>query len=149
MILCKRNAAGTSSRITSIACSSLLYITYLNVNFLQQCILLHFVPYGASRSILLKILDFWGRLWGIWIFIDFNGLEDKLHYCNKSCAILMIVGFHLLCSLHVSFWPVMPNLNPFFHHLDAVFFLRLREHVYYLWFSVVSLSVKLSEKRID
>ena len=24
------------------------------------------------------------------------------------------------------------KLNPFFHHLDAVFFLRLREHVYYL-----------------
>jgi hypothetical protein len=55
------------------------------------------VPYGASRSILLKILDFWGRMWEIWIFINFNVLEDKLHYCKKSCAIFMIVCFHLLC----------------------------------------------------
>jgi hypothetical protein len=58
---------------------------------------LHSVPYGVSRSILLKILDFWGRMWEIWIFINFNVLEDKLHYCKKSCAIFMIVCFHLLC----------------------------------------------------
>jgi len=55
------------------------------------------VPNGANGSILLKILGFWGRMWEIWIFIDYNGLEDKLHYCNKSCAIFMIVCFHLLC----------------------------------------------------
>ena len=33
----------------------------------------------------------------IHILIDYNGLEDKLHYCKKSCAIFMIVCFHLLC----------------------------------------------------
>ena len=55
------------------------------------------VPYVASWSILLKILDFWGRMWEIWIFIDYNGLDDKLHCCNKSRDIFMIVGFHLLC----------------------------------------------------
>ncbi len=107
------------------------------------------VPYGASRSILVKILDFWGSLWEIRIFINYNRLEDKLHYCKKSCAIFMIVRFHLLCSLHVSFWPVMLNLNPLFHHLNSVFSLRLQEHVYHLSFSVVSLSVKLSERRIN
>ena len=58
---------------------------------------LDFVPYVLSWSILLKILGFWGMMWEIWIFIDYNGLEDKLHYCKKSCAIFMIVCFHLLC----------------------------------------------------
>ena len=55
------------------------------------------VPYVASWSILLKILDFRGRFWRIGIFINFNVLEDKLHYCKKSCAIFMIVCSHLLC----------------------------------------------------
>ena len=55
------------------------------------------VPYVLSGSILLKILDILGRMWEIWIFINFNVLEDKLHYCKKSCAIFMIVCFHLLC----------------------------------------------------
>ncbi len=83
------------------------------------------VPYVASRSILLKIMDISGRLWEVRIFINYNGLEDKLHYCNKSRDIIMIVGFHLFCSLNVSFRPVMPNLSPFFHHLNSVFFLEL------------------------
>ena len=68
-----------------------------NIHFFQPIILLDFVPYVASWSILLKILDFLGRMWEVWIFIDYNGLDDKLHYCNKSCDIFMIVGFHLLC----------------------------------------------------
>ena len=68
-----------------------------NTHFFKPQFFVNFVPYGASRSILLKILNFWGRFWGIWIFIYFNGLEDKLHYYNKSCDIFMIVGFHLLC----------------------------------------------------
>ena len=122
-------------------------MTYLN--FFCGLFCLHSVPYGASQSILLKILDFSGRLWEIRIFINYNGLEDKLHYCKKSCAIFMIVGFHLLCSLHVSSWPVIPNLSPLFHHLNSVFSLRLWEHVYHLCFSVVLLSVKLSERRIS
>jgi hypothetical protein len=71
--------------------------TMTNIQNFSLAKIVNFVPYGASRSILLKILDFWGRLWGIWIFINFNELEDKLHYCNKSCDIFMIVGFHLLC----------------------------------------------------
>lgn len=74
-----------------------LYNTYANLQFFARTEIVGFVSYGASRSILLKILNFWGRFWGIWIFIYFNGLEDKLHYCNKSCDIFMIVGFHLLC----------------------------------------------------
>ena len=65
-----------------------------NIHFAES---VDVVPNGASRSILLKILDFWERLWGVWIFINFNVLEDKLHYCKKSCAIFMIVCFHLLC----------------------------------------------------
>ena len=56
-----------------------------------------FVPNGASRSILLKKLDFLGRIREVYIFIDYNGLEDKLHYCKKSFAIFIIVCFHLLC----------------------------------------------------
>ena len=59
--------------------------------------------YVASRSILLKILDFSGRLWEVRIFINYNGLDNKLHYCDKSRDTIMIVGFHLFCSLHVSF----------------------------------------------
>ena len=123
--------------------------TMTNIQKICPSKIVDFVPYGASQSILLKILDFWGRLWEIRIFINYNGLEDKLHYCKKSCAIFMIVGFHLLCSLHVSFWSVMPNLSPVFFHLNTDFFLRLREHVYHLCFSLVTLSVKLSERSIS
>ena len=68
-----------------------------NIHFFVCWNCLHCVPYVASWSILLKILDFWGRMWEIWIFIDYNGLDDKLHCCNKSRDIFMIVGFHLLC----------------------------------------------------
>jgi hypothetical protein len=64
---------------------------------LQSVSIVDYVPNGASWSILLKILDLWGRMREVWIFIDFNVLEDKLHYCKKSCAIFMIVCFHLLC----------------------------------------------------
>jgi len=63
----------------------------------QNGLRIDFVPNGASRSILLKKLDFLGRMREVHIFIDYNGLEDKLHYCKKSCAIFMIVCFHLLC----------------------------------------------------
>ena len=68
-----------------------------NIKFFRSFFLVDIVPYVLSWSILLKILGFWGRMWEIWIFIDYNGLEDKLHYCKKSCAIFMIVCFHLLC----------------------------------------------------
>ena len=68
-----------------------------NTYFFEPLFLIDIVPYVASWSILLKILDFWGGMWEMWIFIDYNGLDYKLHYCNKSCDIFMIVGFHLLC----------------------------------------------------
>ena len=68
-----------------------------NTHFFEPQFSVNFVWNGASWSILLKILDLWGRMREIWIFIDFNVLEDKLHYCKKSCAIFMIVCFHLLC----------------------------------------------------
>jgi hypothetical protein len=38
-----------------------------------------FVPYVASESILLKILNFLGGSWGVHIFINYRGLWDKLH----------------------------------------------------------------------
>ena len=111
---------------------------------------LDFVPNVASWFILLKTLDFWGGIWEIHIFINYKGLRDKLHWCNKSRHIIVIVGFHLFWSLHVSFWSVMPNLSPFFFRLITDFFLRLREHVNHLCFLLVAFSVKLSERsRID
>ena len=79
-----------------------------------------FVPYVASRSILLKIMDISGRLWEVRIFINYNGLEDKLHYCNKSRDIIMIVGFQLFCSLNVSLWSVLQTLRAFFYHSNSV-----------------------------
>ena len=112
----------------------------------QSAASLHNVPYGASRSILLKILDFWGRFEENWIFINFSGLEDMLHYCNKSRDIFIIVGIHLLRSLHVSFWSATTNLSPFFYPLNTIFILRLREHVNHLCFLLVAFSVKLSER---
>jgi len=74
-----------------------------NIQKISMTKIVDFVPYGASRSILLKILDFLGRLWEIRIFINYNGLDDKLHYRDKSRDIIMIVRFHLFCSLNVSF----------------------------------------------
>ena len=74
-----------------------------NLYFFSGSFCLHFVPYVASRSILLKTLGFTGKLWEVRISINYNGLEDKLHYCNKSRDIIMIVRFHLFCSLNVSF----------------------------------------------
>ena len=76
---------------------SLLDLSYTSLKYFGLFRIGDCVPYGASPSILLKILDFWGMMREIWIFIDYNGLDDKLHYCNKSCDIFMIVGFHLLC----------------------------------------------------
>ena len=64
---------------------------------LQSDEIVDYVPNVASWSILLKTLDFWGRMRKIHILIDYSGLEDKLHYCKKSCAIFMLVCFHLLC----------------------------------------------------
>ena len=102
-----------------------LYNAYANLKFFARTEIVDVVPYVASGSILLKNLDFTGRLWEVRIFINYSGLDDKLHYCNKSRDIIMIVGFHLFCSLNVSFCPAMPNLSPLFDHLNSVFFLGL------------------------
>ncbi len=48
-----------------------------NLTILGLLNLLGYVPYVASRSILLKKLDFTGRLWEVRIFFNYNGLEDK------------------------------------------------------------------------
>ena len=99
-----------------------------NLHQIRLAILVSSVPYVLSRSILLKVLDFWGGTWEVHIDINFDSLEDKLHYCNKSRDIIMIVGFHLFRSLNVSFCSAIPNLSPLFHHLNYVFFLGLWEH---------------------
>ena len=124
------------------------YNAYGNLQYFVSASIVGFVPYVLSQSILLKTLDFLGRIWEVRIFINYNGLEDKLHYCNKSCVIFMIVRVHLLCSLHVSLWLVTPNLSPFFHHLNSVFFLRLLEHWYHLCYYLITLSIRLSERSI-
>jgi hypothetical protein len=56
--------------------------TMANIQKISHSKIVDFVPYVASGSILLKKLDFTGRLWEVRIFINYNGLEDKLHYCN-------------------------------------------------------------------
>jgi len=106
-----------------------LYNMYADLKYLVRIQILGSVPYVVSRSILLKVLDFWGRGWEVHIDIDFDTLEDNLHYCNKSRDIIMIVGFHLFNSLNVSFCSATPNLSPLYYHLDYVFFLGLWEHV--------------------
>ena len=100
-----------------------------NTHFFGPFLILHSVPYVLSRSILLKVLDFWGGTWEVHIDINFDILKDNLHYCNKSRDIIMILGFHLFRSLNVSFCSAMQNLSPLFYHLDYIFFLGLWEHV--------------------
>ena len=82
-----------------------------------------FVPYVASRSSLLKKMDFAGRLEEVRIFIDYNGLDKNLQYYNKSRDIIMIVEFRLSRLLKVSLCSAMPNLSPLFHHLNCVLIL--------------------------
>ena len=74
-----------------------------NTHFFKPQFIVNFVLYVASRSIVLKLYEFLGGIWETWIFINYNRLEDKIHYCNKSRDIIMIVSFHLFCSLNVSF----------------------------------------------
>ena len=51
--------------------------TITNIQNFSLAKMVDFVPYVASRSILLKKLNFVGRLWEVRIFINYNGLENK------------------------------------------------------------------------
>ena len=76
---------------------SVMWNTYGNLNIFAMDWIVDVVPYVASRSILLKTLDFCGGIWEVHIFINYNRLANKLHYCNKSRDIIMIPEFHLFC----------------------------------------------------
>ena len=96
-----------------------------NIHFFPLIFLLDYDPYGASWSILLKILDFWGRMWEILIFIDYNGLDDKLHCCNKSRDIFMFMESHLPCFAPGLFLAGNAKFKSVFFPLEYRFLLEI------------------------